>query len=147
MRAALLSVIGIVWCLAGGSFALAAEESAKEPGEEVIALADVTISARPTGKRHQSYLFTLASKQGEERWVFELYQDFGGGILLQLAGNQTTIDKPQELQSWHHQATRLKLSVIPAGKTIAGQTLTHELLSITYGVGAEENPADLNRRP
>ncbi len=112
-----------------------------------VCLADVTVTARPIGNRHQSYVFTLKSKKDNSSWTFELAQDFGGGILLYIAGSRTTLDDEKELQSWHHKSTVLKLQRIEPQKAVTGQILTHRMLSLTWGQQEPNTTSDGIRQP
>ncbi len=114
---------------------------------EAVCLADVTVTARPTGMRHQSYVFTLKSKKGDSSWTFELAQDFRGGILLYIAGNRTKLDEEKELQNWHHKSTVVTLQRIEPQKAVTGQMITHRLQSLTWGQQEPNTTSDGIRQP
>lgn len=62
-----------------------------EPARRITVAARV-VEVKPTGKVHQSYIFVVAPEnvsradESAARYVFELYQDFGGGRLLAALG-------------------------------------------------------------
>ena len=112
----------------------AADPAAQPPGPKTsaVCLADVTVTARPTGKRHQSYVFTLKSKKDDSSWTLELYQDFGGGLLLYVAGSRLSVDEEKDLHSRHQQSTVVTLQEIEPLKALTGQMITHKLVSLTW---------------
>jgi hypothetical protein len=122
-------------------------KDSEEPKTDAVCLAEVTVTARPTGMRHQSYVFTLKSKKADSSWTFELAQDVGGGVLLYIAGNRTRLDDEKELQSWHHKSTVLKLQRIEPQKAVTGQILTHRMLSLTWGQQEPNTTSDGIRQP
>ena len=117
-------------------------EDRHNPEIATVCLADVSVTARPTGKRHQSYIFTLKSKKADSSWTFELSHDFGGSLLLHVAGNRMQLDEQKELQSWHHKSTTLKLQNTDPEKTRTGETITHKLVSFTWGQQEPNNSVE-----
>jgi hypothetical protein len=123
-----------------------AADEKQDPKDDLVRLSDVTVTAQPTGKRHQSYIFTLKCKQSDSSWTFELYQDFGGGILLFIAGNEPRLGDKKVLESHHHKATVLRLAKIDPERSRPGATLTHKLVSMTWGELEPNNAAGSDRR-
>lgn len=111
-----------------------ADPPADEPAAKIteVCLADVTVTARPTGQRHQSYVFTLESKSDEDEWTFELYESYGGAFLLYAVGSRTSVDEERQLDSPHQGSTVVKLQQIDPRKATTGETLTHRLVSVTW---------------
>ena len=118
-----------------------AADEKKTAKDDLVRLSDVTVTVQPTNKRHQSYIFTLKSKQGDSSWTFEQYQDFGGAILLFIAGNDTKLGTQKVLESHHHKSTVLRLTKIDSEESRTGQTLTHRLVSITWGEPGRDEKA------
>jgi len=126
-----ISRILIVAMLFAVGYALAQET--KQAAPTTVCLADVTVSAEPTGKRHQSYVFTLKGKMNESYWTFEISQDFGGRLLLYAAGSLSQVTEKTELKSHHQKQTRLRLQECEPHKASTGDTITHRFLSLTWG--------------
>ena len=116
-------------------------QETKQPAPVTVCLADVTVTAQPTNKRHQSYVFTLKSKMNESSWTFELSQDGGGRLLLYAAGNRSEVTEKTELKSHHQKQTRLRLQESEPYEANTGDTITHRFLSLTWG---EQEPNKTN---
>ena len=136
-----------LFLLFAGTSALAEPAAGRTAKSNEVCLADVTVTARPTGKRHQSYIFALKSKRDDASWAFELYQDFGGGLLLYVAGNRTNLDAEKELQSWQQKATFLKLQQIEPQKARTGEVITHQLISMTWRLQEPNQASEATSEP
>jgi hypothetical protein len=136
-----------LFMLLAGISALAEPAAGPAAKSNEVCLADVTVTARPTGKRHESYVFTLKSRKDDASWTFELYQDFGGGLLLYVAGNRTSLDNEKELQSWQQKATFLKLQQIEPQKARTGEMITHQLVSMTWRLQEPNQASEATSEP
>ena len=98
----------------------------------VVPLSEFTLTASPTGKRHQSYIFTATHNEHYIRYDFEVFRYRGGAILLFIAGNTSSIREGIQLQSAQHKNTELILQSIPNRKAGETNLTTHRLVSIKW---------------